>query len=634
MTGAGKTSILELLQRIDPQYGFNQRDLSEGSNALEEFTNNKIQAGEIPQLEAKFEINETDKLALPLEYENAMIISIKRFFDGGWEIDKISTGTDKNQINIQEELDSINATLGNLEENIEQAKSRIPDLAQYIESWNDCKRVFIDNIEDASQDSISILQNFKNNLFAIPHDESLQNIFNHSVSEIEANVNAIIMKKDQNPDNIVYEQLIPKPEYIAQLDYPIDSIPLDEYLNNEDVHESFNAIGRICSFNKNGLNSIRNDETARRQNFFAKASDTLTKEFRKFWKQTEYDLIISLDGQSLTFGVKDAITNKTTGVTQRSEGLQWVLSLFFKIKLLASSKGLSHILLLDSPATAVHDAGKEEIRKFMNEMAEKGNLQIIYTTHEKALIDPWRLNRIRFVKKIADEGTVIQNIKPNGIDSTRIEISKYIGSPAKYSLFGAPITVLFEGPSDYRFIAALNEYAIKNGRKHLHPDVYAIDDMGGIDNSPNITKIFKSLGLQYICVVDGGCKAKKLQKDMGDDEFSKNFVQITDVVSKQVADIEDLIDPDLYNHLFTKAYPDIDVTKYDNSKLESQKTVRHYTDILKETSTQVTLNKTGIATLLMDTITETPPELEEPLLKTVKLYEKLVCIIEEKTKIS
>lgn len=119
-----------------------------------------------------------------------------------------------------------------------------------------------------------------------------------------------------------------------------------------------------------------------------------------------------------------------------------------------------------------------------------------------------------------------------------------------YSLFGAPITVLFEGPSDYRFIDVLNEYAVKNGKKHLHPDVYAIDDIEGIDNATNMTKILKDIGVKYICVIDGGEKTKTLQRNMDNEEFAKNFIQITDVVDKQAADIEDLIDPRLHEYLF------------------------------------------------------------------------------------
>ena len=630
ITGAGKTSILELLRRINLDHGFVQRDLSEGSKTLVDFINNEIQASDIPQLDATFEIDEMDKPLLPPEYKNVITVNIKRFFDGSWAIDNVSTGIDETQIDIQSELDAIDNVLRPLHKHIEKAEPRIPGISGYTPTVMSNVEEFIDSTKDTPLNGAVLLQNFKNNLFAIPHDTQLKKIFNHIVSQAEAIVVTIIEKTENDPDVIVYERVVPKPEYIAQLPPPTDSIPLDEYLNNEHMYEYFNAIGRICGFSKAGLNKIRNDMSARKRNFFEDASRTLTDAFREFWKQTKYDLIVSLNGQDLTFEVKDAISDKTTGITQRSEGLQWVISLFFKIKLLASSNGPSHILLLDSPATAVHDAGKEEIRKFMTTMAEENYLQIIYTTHEKALIDPWRLDRIRFVKKTKDEGTSIKEIKSNGINSTRIEVSKHVGSPAKYSLFGAPITILFEGPSDYRFIAALNEYAIKNSKKHLHPDVYAIDDMGGIDNAPNMTKILKDLEVKYICVVDGGDKTKTILRNMDNEEFVKNFVQITDVVDKQAADIEDLIDPKLYEHLFKKAYQDIDLPKCDDGRIKNQKTTTYYANILKEKSNKG-LNKTGIATLLMDVVNNTPLEMEEPLRNTFLQYEKLIDIIEQKS---
>ena len=629
MTGAGKTSILELLQRINVEFGFNQRDLSEGSKTLDDFINNRIQADKILQLDAKFEIDETDKPALPPEYENVTTISIKRFFDGVLEIDRISTGIDI-PFNIDDELGKIKLVLQNLHSIIEQHESKIPNIKDHIPYLINHRNELIWNIQEMPLNSESFLQNFKTGLFAIPHDQQLKNAFSQAVGLIEVEIHAILEKSKGDPNNIVYDLVVPKPKYIAQLDTPIDSIPIDEYLNNKETHETFRAIGHICGFTKNGLNSIRNDESHRKQNFFENASKTLTTEFGKFWTQTEYELIVSLNEQNLTFGVKDAISGKTTGVTQRSEGLQWVLSLFFKIKLLASSRGLSHILLLDSPATAIHDAGKEEIRKFMTKMSEENDLQIVYTTHEKALIDAWRLDRIRFVDKTSNKGTVIEEVKTNGIDSTRIEISKYIGSPAKYSLFGAPITVLFEGPSDYRFIAALNEYAIKNDMKHLHPDVYTIDDMGGIDNAPNTTRILRGLGVEYICVVDGGSKTKTIQNKIEGDKFTKSFIQITEVVEKDAADIEDLIDPRLYEYLFKKAHPDTDVANHGDDVLANQKTVNYYSNILRKKPSEYNLNKPVIASLLMNVINNTPPELEEPLRNTMKRYEKLVGIIEAK----
>ena len=464
-----------------------------------------------------------------------------------------------------------------------------------------------------------LFENFKNEIFSIPHDNHLNIIFQHHLNTIENNIHEIENKRNADPEYEVYTKCIPIPQYISKLDEPQDRISIDEYINNPPSSESFNAIGRICNLTKTSLNNIRNQETQTRKNFFDKTSLTLTEEFRKFWSQTEYDLLLTLEEGNLVFTVRDKISEKVTAVSQRSEGLKWILALFFKMRLLASSAGSSHILLLDSPATAIHDAGKEEVRRFMTHMAENHNMQIIYTTHEKALVDPWRLDRIRFVKKTREKGTVIHEVKDNGIDSTRIEISKHVGSPAKYSLFGAPITVLLEGSSDYRFVAALNEHAIRTGKRHLHPDVYAINDMGGIDNSKNMSKILDGLGLAYLCVVDGGKKSRKIRSDIGEKKFSKHFIQITDIVnSKEAADIEDFIDPHLYHYLIEKTYPDLQIPAFDVKNTQSKKTVTYYAGILKDKGER--LDKVGIATALMDAVKDPPQEIREPLCRTIETY--------------
>ena len=82
-------------------------------------------------------------------------------------------------------------------------------------------------------------------------------------------------------------------------------------------------------------------------------------------------------------------------------------------------------------------------------------------------------------------------------------------------------------------------------------------------------------------------------------------------------------------HLFKKAYQDIDLPKCDDGRIKNQKTTTYYASILKEKSNKG-LNKTGIATLLMDVVNNTPLEMEEPLHNTFLQYEKLIGIIEQK----
>jgi len=559
VTGAGKTSILELLQRIDDQHGFNLEDLPEKSETRNKFLSNMIPAEEILQIEVKFLVEEADKENFPKGFENVEAIKFKRFFDGSWVIELVQTGesTEPPRISLDDEIDLFSEIFTRLKANIIAAKPRVPKVEQHVDKYDTYQENFIKIVRENPKELAEGLANFTNSLNTIPHDAPLKQQYDAELAQLQGVINTVNEKLKQDPMQLIYET-IPKPQFIPDLPELVDKIPLDDYLNNPDNNEIFKAIGMICDFNKPILNNIRNSEDSSKRNFFDDASKKLTNEFKDFWTQVEYELLINLADNELTFSVKDAITKGITKATQRSEGLKWVLALFFKIKTLVASKGLSHILLFDSPATAVHDAGKEEIRKYLTKMAEQNHLQIIYTTHEKALINPWKLDRIRFVKKEENVGTTIHEVKSNGIDSTRVEISKHIGSPAKYSLFGAPMIIHFEGPSDYRFVAALNEYAIEKDRKFLHPDVFSIDEMGGIDNSKNIMKICKDLGLDFCLVVDGGSKAISLASELGDD-FEKYFIKLTEVINKNAVDIEDLIDPELYHHLFKLTYKYLDV---------------------------------------------------------------------------
>ncbi len=629
VTGAGKTAVLELLHKIDNSSGFEQSDLPEKSETLSKFLSNDIAAEKIIQLEVKFDIEDFDKELLPDGFKNATSILLKRFFDGHWHIDVIQTeeSSEKITINITEESKAFENIFSNISGIFDKHQARLPKIAEHRKIFDAAKETFVSAIQTSPAEINVLLETFKGSLFTIPIDAPVKAELDKCVIELQ-NVNKIILEKlAKDPLQQIYEN-VPKPELISTLPEVTDKISLDEFLNDVDANPTFKTIGIICGFNKSLLNNIRNSENTTKRNFFEEVSIKLSKEFKLFWTQTDYELIVDLETNDLTFSVKDNITDRTTKATQRSEGLQWVLSLFFKIKSIISSTGSSHILLFDSPATAIHDSGKDEIRRFLTEMAENNHLQIIYTTHERALIDSWRLDRIRFVKKEKDEGTIIHEVKSDGIDSTRIEISKHIGSPAKYSLFGAPIIIHFEGPSDYRFMAALNEFAIDSNRKFLDPDIFSIDDMGGIDNAKNIMKICKSLGLEFYLVVDGGSKSRALKTDLGSD-FEKYFIPLTDVIDKDAVDVEDLIDPELYYELFKLTYSEIDVPELSEIMDDDKKTVTCYSKWLKEND-HGSLNKVGISKFLMNIIKSPNAKDHVALERTLKNYEKLVKLINKK----
>ena len=624
ITGAGKTSILELINKLNDDQGFNVTELSENSDTKNKFSKDEIKAEDLSQIKVVFSVDENDQKQLPKDFLNATDITLELFFNGTWNmiVKQDDEELEMKLASMDDDIDQFNIYFKNIQNKFLQATSRIPNIdTNIIQSIIDN---FINNSN--SEDITTHLQILKNSLFSLPHDPQLKSELDLELSEIEKQVNDIIKKRAKDPYERVYE-LLPNIEYISELPNLTGNYPLDNYLNDSKSDFTFNAIGIICGFNKNAINNTRNNSVAR-ANYFKDCSEKLTKEFKEYWNEIDYTLEIRLDtNDELLFFIKDGYTNHLTKTTQRSEGMRWALALFLKIKSLISSKGSSHILLFDSPATAIHDSGKEEIRKFLTKMAKNNHLQIIYTTHEKALINPWDLSKIRLVEKNTDQGTKIKTVKGNRIDSTRIQITKYVGSPAKYSLFGAPIILFFEGSSDYRFITALNECAIRNNYSHLNTDVYSIDDLNGIGNCNYMKKLCTDLDLNFCFIIDGGAESEAIRKQCQDD-FNKYFITMSDITGNIPADIEDLIDPKLYYDLFKRVHSDVEIPNFVDLNQTKKKRLDIYSEILKDKG--IDIRKNDVSRCLMNVVKNQNLQDNVPLQNTLKNYVKLVEKINEK----
>lgn len=629
MTGAGKTSVLELLSKIDDSRGFTIDDLPVKSKIADRFQKDEISADKIEHLIATFDVEDADLRYLPDSFGNLKQIEFTRFFDGGRRLTFKWSGDPGAPEGAEDPaIARIEQILAQLDAHVNAAQNRIPILPEQRTAYDAARKSLGQHMRGNPDEIGRMVANLKNAFLFMPRDDQLRIDSDSAMAGLESESMSVTSNLQQGRENTVYG-IMPRPEYIPGLPELADRVPLDVYLNDPRSSDTFEAIGSICGFNKMQLNNIRNSETHIKSNYFDGATEALTKRFAEFWSQAQYELIVGLEGSELVFSIRDKKSDLITKGTQCSEGLKWVLALFFKINTLVSSKGSSHILLFDSPATAVHDAGKEEIRRFLAKVSEENRLQIVYTTHEKALIDPRHLERIRYVSKEHGDGTKVSEIKGGGIDSVRIEISKHIGSPAKYSLFGAPMTIHFEGRSDYQFIAALNEHAIDTGRRHLDPDLYSIDGLEGIDNSRYMMKICENLGLDFCFVVDGGPKSKSLKKEL-EGKFDKHFVELSNVVGKEVADIEDIIDYRLYRHLFNMHYPGLLSSENDVPPNGARKRLAYYQDLVKKHMPGSRIDKGGIAKYLVEVIRDVPDECAAPLERTMENYERLVALIEEK----
>lgn len=630
-TGSGKTSFLQMIQGVDEEITFKQTSLPNGSQTKQKFLNGAITAAEILQLTSTFIVEELDKESLPEGYEDITEIELKRYFDGHYEIKPKGKYTAKS-IQLDEEIARIDVILETIKTNITTAEGRLPQIKQHREKFFKSLDSFKNtNFKNSKELDLS-LKSFTNACNALPQDGPLKNELVARTNELNA-VRKDIGTKLENDPLTQLQGIIPNPLYKNDVFELEDQISIDEFIKNPSSSDTFGRIAVIGDLKPSGLEKIRTASTAEQNSYLDLVSNNISEQFNNFWKQDHYTFKLRIDGPNLNFTVSDQTTGKETSVLERSDGFKWWAAFFLEIAtFLAETSGLS-IILLDNPATELHDDGKADVLRFITKAADSGKLQIIYTTHERALIDPWRIDRVRLVEK-SKEGTHIAGVKTDSRADLLNKIRKNIGSPAKYSLFGAPRTVSFEGISDMNIFSAFNEYFEQKRNDFLNKDTASINSFNGLDKAPDTCKLYKDLGLEFVLVVDSGSATKDMKQRLEDGNFKTYFVEIKDILDKTEVDMEDLIEPKLYYQAFEMAYKPIldqvpsfeEIESIGSGKKLVQRYARWFSDNRKGE-----FNKTIVAEQMFNVLMKSDVDDEtEEIKKSVENFLKLITAIQNK----
>src|SRR5581483_8377690 len=532
-------------------------------------------------------------------------------------------------------IDTINQILQNLSNIFSNNEGRLPTITPHRENFmkaiENLKQTTFTNLKEVD---ISI-QSLNNVINTIPKDAPLQNDFNLQINELNNARKSLGNSIAEDPKNKLYE-LIPKPLYKDKVFKLEDKISVDEFIANPSKSTTFHCLAVIGGLNPSGVQNIRKRDLAAQNSYFEVVSKNLSDQLNSFWTQENYTFKIGIKGTDLSFTVLDKTTGKETSVLERSEGFKWWTAFFLDLSLsLALGSSGTNILLLDNPATELHDEGKGDVQKFLTKVANTGKLQIIYATHERALIDPWRIERIRLVEK-RPEGTQIEKVRTETKGDLLNRIRRSIGSPAKYSLFGAPRTIAFEGISDILFFSAFNEYLEQIDKPFLNKDWYSINAFNGVSKAPEFCSQYKNLGLDFVVVIDSGSATKNMKDELQNGDFEKFFIEIKDIVNKQEADIEDLIEPTLYHEAFVKAYEKFLESLPRFSEIEkmgkSKKCITKYNEWFDSIGKKGAFNKTLVANQMFQILMKTYDGQidKDAVTKTCDNFTKLINKIQEK----
>ena len=555
VTGSGKTSFLKMLSGVSSKVRFGEVDLPHESDVLARFHDGKVQAGEIIQLRATFKVEAADRARLPPRCRKANLIEVIRTLAGG--ITLSVDGEALPRADVRREANVILASASKVAEALHSLDSDDPKNGAIIGQAVD---EVISNFREADfydrngiMLAVQALRSIVNS--AEIGRETLIPI-EGELDRMDAARREIARKIRADPLSAVH-RIMPKPRYCDNVFELDDWIDLDRFIADPFASKTFACVAQICGLTPVGMSKARNAAPAQRDGYLSTKSSILSSRLNQFWRQENYTFRLAIDGNRLLLHVADRTTGTFTSLTERSDGFRWWMAFFLDLSAFLARKSGRSVILLDNPATELHEKGKGDVLRFIQEAAKSDRIQIIYSTHERALVDPWRTDRIR-VADLQPDGTKIKTVTAASSNGMLETVMKSIGSPARYSLFGAPRTIVFEGASDMYTVSAVNEYMTKTDPDaSLDGDVYSINSMSGITKARYVLSMYKNLDLDFTIVVDRGEESTEVAKRVGAEEFERRFVEIPAARGNAEADIEDLVDRTLYYEAFKEAYKGI-----------------------------------------------------------------------------
>ena len=187
------------------------------------------------------------------------------------------------------------------------------------------------------------------------------------------------------------------------------------------------------------------------------ASVRLSREICSIWNpnqtRTEADtVLIQADGQYLKVVIQDELGVQIE-VDQRSAGFQWLVSFFVVFFAEAEDAHANAILLLDEPGLSLHGLKQRDFRQTISRLA-KGS-QTLYTTHSPFLVGPDELDLVRVVEMTdRDKGTKVHTSVTASDPAALLPLQEALGYDLAQSLFAQQRNLVLEGLTDYWYVEA------------------------------------------------------------------------------------------------------------------------------------------------------------------------------------
>jgi predicted ATP-dependent endonuclease of OLD family len=305
------------------------------------------------------------------------------------------------------------------------------------------------------------------------------------------------------------------------------------------------------------------------------ASNKITDQIFEYWTQNPYleiEVLVtkaeSNDPAPFNQGiisrarVKNTLHRVTVPFSERSAGFIWFFSFLVKFAQVKKEFG-NVIILLDEPGLTLHGKAQADLLRYFDEQL-KPDHQIIYSTHSPFMVPADDLSSVRIVEDVIKDKKSLRPI-PNGTKvsadvlatdpDTLFPLQGALGYAITQSLFIGEYTLLVEGPSHILYLKAASAALQRRGQTSLDPR-WVVCPSGGIDKVMPFVSLFSGNQLHIAVLTDFAHGQKKKVENMKRSNLLRegHVYTVADFCGQDEADVEDLLDKDLFTDIINNAY--------------------------------------------------------------------------------
>lgn len=320
---------------------------------------------------------------------------------------------------------------------------------------------------------------------------------------------------------------------------------------------NFEKLCKVAGLSPENLQELlRSNDQETRSQLANRAGAVVTTAIRRRWKDRELKVRFNLDGQHFDTLISDpnSVYDVEVNLDERSRGFQWFFA-FYIVFAADTEDGEADgaILLLDEPGLYLHARSQGDLLRHLEDDFEN---QILYTTHSPFMVPTHRLDSVRTVNISEEEGTTVSN-DPNGDARTLFPLQAALGYDLAQSLFISPNNLIVEGVTDFWILSAVSAYLNEQGKVGLDQRL-TVTPAGGAQKIHYMVALLTSEQLKVLVLFDEEKDAKTTRDDLVKGKLIRSdsaiFTSAAFETPPDEADIEDLLDPVVYESLVREAY--------------------------------------------------------------------------------